>query len=52
MQTSLKNSYAQDLPELVKACTPLGFQKSEIILKNYELGDELGFNKDFLDSDK
>ncbi|GIS35735.1 MAG: hypothetical protein Ct9H90mP6_09920 [Gammaproteobacteria bacterium] len=25
---------------------------SEIILKNYELGEELGFSKKFLDSDK
>ena len=45
MQPGLKNSYAQDLPELSKECIPCGFQNSEIILKNYKLGDELGFNK-------
>ena len=43
MQSGLKNSYAQDLPELSKKCIPSGFQNSEIILKNYELGEELGF---------
>ena len=52
MQSGLKNSYAQDLPELSKKCIPSGFQNSEIILKNYELGEELGFSKKFLDSDK
>ena len=52
MQPGLKNSFAQDLPELSKKCIPSGFQNSEIILKNYELGEELGFSKKFLDSDK
>ena len=52
MQPGLKNSYAQDLPELSKECIPSGFQNSEIILKNYKLGEELGFSKKFLDSDK
>ena len=52
MQSGLKNSYAQDLPELSKKCIPSGFQNSEIILKNYELGEELGFSKKFLDSNK
>ena len=52
MQSVLRNSYAKDLPELSKACLPSGFKKSEIILKNYELGEELGFSKKFLDSDE
>ena len=42
MQSVLRNSYAKDLPELSKACLPSGFKKPEIILKNYELGEELG----------
>ena len=52
MQSPLRNSYAKDLPELSKECFPSGFKKSEIILKNYELGEELGLSKKFLDSDK
>ena len=52
MQSVLRNSYAKDLPELSKECLPSGFKKSEIILKNYELGEELGFSKKFLDSDE
>ena len=52
MQSGLKNSYAHDLSELSKKCIPSGFQNSEIILKNYELGEELGFSKKFLDSNK
>ena len=52
MQSVLRNSYAEDLPELSKECLPSGFKKSEIILKNYELGEELGFSKKFLDSDE
>ena len=52
MQSVLRNSYAKDLPELSKACLPSGFKKPEIILKNYELGEELGLSKKFLDSDE
>ena len=52
MQSVLRNSYAKYLPELSKACLPSGFKKPEIILKNYELGEELGFSKKFLDSDE
>ena len=52
MQSVLRNSYAKHLPELSKKCLPSGFKKSEIILKNYELGEELGFSKKFLDSDE
>ena len=39
MQSGLKNSFAQDLPELSKKCIPSGFQNSEIILKNYDFDD-------------
>ena len=52
MQSALRNSYAKILPELSKECFPSGFKKSEIILKNYELGEELGLSKKFLDSDE
>ena len=52
MQSALRNSYAKDLPELSKKCFPPGFKKPEIILKNYELGEELGLSTKFLDSDE
>ena len=52
MHSALRNSYAKVLPELSKECFPSGFKKPEIILKNYELGKELGLSKKFLDSDE
>ena len=52
MQSALRNSYAKVLPELSRECFPSGFKKPEIILKNYELGEELGLSKKFLDSDE
>ena len=44
MQSALRNSYAKVLPELSRECFPSGFKKPEIILKNYELGEELGLS--------
>jgi len=51
MLKDLKNSYAEELPELSKRCLPRNFENSKILLRNYKLGNELGFKKDFLDSD-
>ena len=44
------NSYAEELHEISEKCSPEGFKKAEIILKNYSLAEELGFNKDYVDS--
>ncbi len=44
------NSYAEELHEISEKCPPEGFKKAEIILKNYSLAEELGFNKDYVDS--
>ena len=52
MLKNLKNSYAEELPELSKRCLPRNFENSKILLRNYKLGNELGFKKDFLDSDE
>ena len=52
MLENLQNSYALQLPELSKKCLPNNFNDSQILLRNYELGQKLGLNKDFLDSDK
>ena len=49
MLKNLKNSYAEELPELSKRCLPRNFENSKILLRNYKLGNELGFKKDFLD---
>ena len=45
------NSYAEELHEISEQCPPHGFKKAEIILKNYPLAEELGFDKDFVDSE-
>ena len=52
MLENLQNSYALQLPELSKKCLPSNFNESQILLRNYELGQKLGLNRDFLDSDK
>ena len=44
------NSYAEELHEISEKCPPEGFKQAEIILKNYSLAEELGFNKDYVDS--
>ena len=47
---NIMNSYAEELHEISEKCPPKGFKKAEIILKNYSLAEELGFDKDYLDS--
>ena len=47
---SFENTYANRLGEICKKCSPASFNNSEIILKNYDLGAELGMKKSFLDS--
>ncbi|RZO25851.1 MAG: YdiU family protein [SAR86 cluster bacterium] len=47
---NIMNSYAEELHEISEKCPPEGFKKAEIILKNYSLAEELGFNKDYVDS--
>ena len=44
------NSYAEELHEISEKCPPEGFKKAEMILKNYSLAEELGFDKDYVDS--
>ena len=45
-----KNSYAKELHEICERCVPSGFNKSEIVLKNYILAKELGLSKKFVES--
>ena len=47
---NIMNSYAEELHEISEKCLPQGFKKAEIILKNYPLAEELGFDKDYVDS--
>ena len=49
---NIVNSYAKELHEISEKCSPEGFKKAEIILKNYSLAEELGFDKNYLDSDE
>ena len=44
------NSYAEELHEISEKCPPEGFKHAEMILKNYSLAEELGFDKDYIDS--
>ena len=44
------NSYAEELHEISEKCPPKGFKQAEMILKNYSLAEELGFDKDYVDS--
>ena len=44
------NSYAEELHEISEKCPPEGFKHAEMILKNYSLAEELGFDKDYVDS--
>ena len=45
-----KNSYVKELHEICERCVPSGFNKSEIVLKNYILAKELGLSKKFVES--
>ena len=47
-----KNSYAKELSEICERCTPHGFNKSEIVLKNFILAKELGLSKKFVESNE
>ena len=49
---NITNSYAEELHEISEKCHPQGFKKAEIILKNYSLAEELGFDKDYVDSNE
>ena len=44
------NSYAEELHEISEKCPPEGFKQAEMILKNCSLAEELGFDKDYVDS--
>ena len=44
------NSYAEELHEISEKCSPKGFKQAEMILKNYSLAEELGFDRDYVDS--
>ena len=44
------NSYAEELHEISEKCSPEGFKQAEMILKNYSLAEELGFDRDYVDS--
>jgi len=49
---NFQNSYAKELNEICKKCTPLGFNKSKILLKNFNLAKKLGLNKKFIESNE
>ena len=49
---NIVNSYAKELHEISEKCSPKGFKKAEMILKNYSLAEELGFDKDYVDSNE
>ena len=49
---NIVNSYAKELHEISEKCPPEGFKKAEMVLKNYSLAKELGFDKNYLDSDE
>ena len=47
---NFENSYAKELNEICEKCKPTGFPRSEILLKNYALAEELGLDRKFIDS--
>ena len=47
-----ENTYANELNAICERCKPTSFKKSEILLKNYSLAEELGIDRSFLDSDE
>ena len=47
---NFQNTYAKELSEICKKSIPAGFIESEVLLKNYNLAQELGLNKNFIDS--
>ena len=51
-EIKFKNSYAKELHEICERCFPVGYKGSEILLKNYSLAEELGLNKNFVNSEE
>tara|TARA_Y100000741_G_scaffold361722_1_gene346194 strand:- start:905 stop:2344 length:1440 start_codon:yes stop_codon:yes gene_type:complete len=49
---NIVNSYAKELHEISEKCPPKGFKKAEMVLKNYSLAEELGFDKNYIESDE
>ncbi len=49
---NIENSYAEELYEISEKCLPKGFKEAEVILKNYPLAEELGFDRDYVDSEE
>ena len=47
---NFENSYAKELNEICEKFKPTGFPRSEILLKNYALAEELGLDRKFIDS--
>ena len=47
---NFQNTYSKELSEICKKSIPAGFIESEVLLKNYNLAQELGLNKNFIDS--
>ena len=47
---NFENSYAKELNEICEKFKPAGFPRSEILLKNYGLAEELGLDRKFIDS--
>ena len=47
---NFENSYAEELNEICEKCIPAGFLKPEFLIKNYRLAEELGIDKNFIDS--
>jgi len=47
---NFENSYAKELNEICEKIKPAGFPRSEILLKNYGLAEELGLDRKFIDS--
>ena len=47
---NFENSYAKELNEICEKFKPTGFPRSEILLKNYGLAEELGLDRKFIDS--
>ena len=47
---NFKNTFAKELGEICEKFTPSGFSKSEMLIKNYKLANELGLSEEFVDS--
>lgn len=47
---NFKNTFAKELSEICEKFIPSGFSKSEMLIKNYKLANELGLSEEFVDS--